>query len=307
MVRRDCQDPGDCPGNYGAVTAKANSEILKRLEEEGGKRGLPPRFLEFYKRLFHIQSGAEKRIGKAKPSLKTEVINERIEHGLPLISFGELALDWSVLKDIFTEVTATFADYPDLFGELPKSLREPKSHPSLPKKVVKAWFERTRLPSLIPVDDVNEYLLLEAIIHATLSPFLVSHSKALLGLVDQERWRREYCPICGGQPDFAFLDKERGARWLLCSRCDTEWLFQRLQCPYCGTQNQDSLAYFTDDKGAYRLYVCEQCHKYIKAIDLRCTESEVSLPLERVFTVDMDRQAQEKGYQPGHTEAPPIR
>lgn len=283
---------------------KADKEIIKRLEEEGKKKGLSPRFVEFYQRLLRIQSGAEKRIGRAKPGLKPEVINERIERGLPLISFDELALDWSALKDILTEVTATFADYPDLFGELPKSLREPKARQSLPKKVVRAWFERTKLPATIPLDNVNEYLLLEAIIHATLWPFLVSHSKALLSLIDQERWRREYCPICGGQPDFAFLDKERGARWLVCSRCDTEWLFQRLQCPYCGTQNQDALAYFTDDEGVYRLYVCEQCHKYIKAIDLRCTESEVSLPLERVLTVDMDRQAQEKGYQPSHSEPP---
>ena len=109
--------------------------------------------------------------------------------------------------------------------------------------------------------------------------------------------------MCGNKPDFSFLDKEMGMRWLLCSHCDTKWIFQRLQCPYCGTQNQDALAYFTDDKGVYRLYVCEQCHKYIKTIDLRHTGPEVLLPLERILTLDMDRQAQDKGYQAGHSEA----
>jgi formate dehydrogenase maturation protein FdhE len=54
--------------------------------------------------------------------------------------------------------------------------------------------------------------------------------------------------------------------------------------------------------GLYRLYVCEQCHKYIKAVDLRCSEPEVSLPLERIFTLDIDRQAEEKGYRPGHSD-----
>ncbi len=281
------------------MAAEADSEILKRLEEEGKKKGVSPRFLEFYQRLFRIQSGIEQHIGKITPGLKEEIVNKRLEHGRPLISFDELALDWLLLKDIFVKVTATFADYPDLFGQLPKSLREPKSHPSLSKTVARAWFKRARLPSTIAVDDVNEYLLLEAIIHATLKPFLVSHSKALLSFVNQERWRREYCPICGGKPDLAFLDKERGARWLLCSRCDTEWLFQRLECPYCANQNQGDLAYFTNDDGVYRLYVCEQCHSYIKAIDLRATKSEVLLPLERVLTLDMDKQAQEKGYRPG--------
>ena len=285
------------------MAAGADSNILRKLEEEGKKKGLPPRFLEFYQRLFRLQTGVEQDIGTADPGLNKETINERRERGLPLISFNKPALDWALMKDIFAEVIAAFADYPDLFGELPQSLREPKSSPSLPKQVVKAWFNRAKLPSTIAVDNVNEYLLLEAIIHATLSPFLVSHAKALISSVDQERWRRDYCPICGGKPDFAFLDKERGARWLLCSRCDTEWLFQRLQCPYCSTQEQDAPAYFTDDEGIYRLYVCEQCHKYIKAIDLRHTESEVLLPVERVLTLDMDRQAQEKGYKPGHSEA----
>ncbi len=283
------------------MAADRGNEISKKLEEEGKKKGLPPRLLEFYQRLFRIQSGAEKRVGVVKPGLSEEIINSRLEQRSPLLKFGDLVLDWSLLKDILAEVIALFADYRDLFGELPESLREPRPHPSLPKEVVRAWFEGASLPSTIPVDDVNKNLLLEAIIHATLNPFLVSHSKALLGLVDQERWRYRYCPICGGSPDFAFIDREQGARWLLCSRCDTKWLFQRLECPYCGNQNINTLAYFTDDEGLYRLYVCEQCHKYIKAIDLRCTESKILLPLERVLTLDIDRQAQEKGYKPGET------
>jgi len=121
----------------------------------------------------------------------------------------------------------------------------------------------------------------------------------LLPEVDQERWRRQYCPVCGGPPDFAYLDKDAGARWLLCSRCDAEWLFQRLQCPYCGSQDQSALAYFTDDEGLYRLYVCEQCKRYLKAIDLRQTESEILLPLERLLTFELDVQARGKGYRPG--------
>ncbi len=283
------------------MAAGRGNEILKRLEEAGRERGLPPRLLDFYQKLFSIQSKTEQQIGKINLGLKKETINERLEHGRPLISFDELALDWSLLNDVFAKVTATFADHPELFGELPKSLKQPKSRPSLTKRVARAWFKRSKLPSTIAVDDSNEYLLLEAIIHATLKPFLVSHAKTLISSVNQERWRREHCPICNGKPDFAFLDKERGARWLLCSRCDTEWLFQRLQCPYCGNQNQEDLSYFTDDEGVYRLYVCEQCHKYIKAIDLRSTGAEVILPLERVLTLDMDKQAQEKGYQPDHS------
>jgi len=281
------------------VTAVTNDEILKRLEEEGKKESFDPKFLEFYQSLLRTQTLFEQRLDKPKPSLSDKAARERLEHGSPLISFNELALDWPLLQEVFNEVTATFADFPELFGEIPQNLKE-VSKATLIKKAVKGWFEEAKLPDTIADSEVNRHLL-EAIIHATLRPFLTSQAKALLGFVKQEHWRRSYCPICGGSPDFAFLDKEIGARWLLCSRCDTEWLFQRLECPYCGNNDQNTLAYFTDDKGLYRLYVCEQCHTYIKAIDLRHAQSEVLLPLERIITIDIDRQGQEKGYQPSYS------
>ncbi len=278
-----------------------NEILLKKLEAEGKRRGFPPRFVEFYQKLFRIQSGDESRIGQAKVALTKEEAKQRLASGSSLLVFDELTLDWTLIQDILAQVVALFAEYSDLLGELPHNLKEMKPYPSLPREVAKAWFETTKLTETT-FADANEYLLFEAIIHATLKPFLVSRAKALINLVDQENWRREYCPICGGRPDLAFLDKERGSRWLMCSRCDTRWLYQRLQCPYCRTQNPDALFFLTDATGQYRLYVCEQCHKYIKAVDLRCAESEISLPLERILTLDMDRQAEEKGYHPGHSD-----
>ena len=84
----------------------------------------------------------------------------------------------------------------------------------------------------------------------------------------------------------------------LCSRCDAEWLFQRLECPSCGSQDQKTLAYYTDDKGLYRLYVCDKCKRYLKAIDLRQAETEVLLPIERLLSFELDMQAQQQGYSP---------
>ena len=139
---------------------------------------------------------------------------------------------------------------------------------------------------------------MENIIQAALKPFLINCSRSLIDFVEQEGWRRGYCPVCGGNPDFAFLAEEQGARWLVCSRCDTRWLFQRLKCPYCGTEDQYALSYFTDDSETYRLYVCDKCKHYLKAIDLRKSKAELVVPLERLFTLDMDKQAHEYGYTP---------
>lgn len=280
------------------MTTEKDSDILKRLEEWGGKGECPPSFLDFYQRLFRIQSGVEQPIGILKPTLTEEAARERLERGVPLISFDELALDWSLIQDVFAQVTAAFADYPGLFGDLPENLRASAPRPILSAEIAKAWFKGESLPTTANGDKANEQLW-QAIVHATLRPFLVSHAKAVRGLVDQERWRRGYCPVCGGSPDLAYLEKEVGARWLLCSRCDTEWPFQRLECPYCGNQDQEKLAYYTDDEGLYRLYICDNCHQYLKAIDLRKAKSEVLLPLERLFTLSLDAQSQELGYKPG--------
>lgn len=280
------------------MTTEIDNRIFERLDEWGRKGEFPSSFLEFYQRLFLIQSGVERRLGTPKPTLTEKAARERIEHGRPLISFDELALDWSLVHEVFAEVTAAFADYPGLFGKLPESLKTSAPQPILTDEMVKAWFESDTPPSTAIGHEANRHLW-QATVHATLRPFLVSHAKAVRGLVDQERWRRGYCPVCGGSPDLAYLEKELGARWLLCSRCDTEWLFQRLACPYCGTNDQKALAYYTDDGGLYRLYVCDQCHQYLKAIDLRKAKAEVMLPLERLFTLPLDVQSQELGYSPG--------
>jgi len=279
------------------VTSGTDNEVLKKLEEQKNKEGNLPQLLEFYQKLLQIQTRVGQRIGVANPSLTIEAISKRAQQGKPLIAFDELTLDWSLLHETFIEVTATFAEYAELFGLSTKELKESAPDHLLTREVVKAWFEGARLSSATPVKDVDK-ILLKNIIHASLRPFIVSYSRALLDSVNQENWRQGYCPICGGNPDIAFLDMERGSRWLVCSRCDTEWLFQRLECPYCSNKDQSALSYFTDDEGLYRLYVCEQCKHYLKTVDLRQAKSEVLIPLERLITLDIDTQAQEHGYSP---------
>lgn len=280
------------------MTESTGSKILKKLEEQEKKEGALPPLLQFYGKLLIIQSEAEQQIGTLDLKLSGEAIKERIRQGLPLLTLDELEFDWTLLRGLFKEVAALFAEFPELFGQAPENLNRLKAEDILTREMGKAWFEGTNFTVTENIDKG----LLEDIIHVTINPVMTSYSQALIQSVDQERWRRRVCPVCGGKPDFAFLKKETGARWLLCSRCDAEWLFQRLECPYCGTTDQDDLAYYPDESGKYRLYVCEKCKRYLKAIDLRKTESEILLPLERLMTLDMDTQARKYGYRPGASE-----
>ena len=278
------------------MTRDITDKILEKLKKQEKEEGKLPLLLEFYKKLAQVQSRAQQRFGTPAPVLSGETIRKRMQSGRPLLRFNELALDWSLVQDVFAKITATFAGYPHLFGDIPEKLLKPGSGRLLTRKAAEAWFTGKELPPKIR-EGIGENLL-QAMIQATLQPFLAGYARALIDAVEQRSWRRRYCPVCGGSPDISFLEKEYGARWLVCSRCDSAWLFQRLQCPYCGNQDQKTLAFFTDDKELYRLYVCERCKCYLKAVDLRKVEPEVLLPLERFYTLDLDAQAREYGYSP---------
>ncbi len=286
------------------MLAANEAQIFHKLEEWEQREGQLPESIQFYRELLQIQSEAKSHIIVEKPNLDKDLIHDRLSEGMPLLLFADFSPDWLQVRTLFEQVTAWAGKDSKAPPGESERLRKISRNRSLLREVAKAWYQSDSLADIARAEDVDHELLTSAMA-ATLKPFLFAYAKLLLPSVNQELWRRRYCPICGGKPDFAYLDKEGGARWLLCSRCDTGWLFLRLECPYCGTQNQDALAYFTDDQESYlyRLYICEQCRTYIKTIDLRRAESEVLLPLERVMTLDMDKQAQEKGYRPGWTNA----
>jgi len=269
--------------------------MLQKLDELEQREGELPSFVQLYRQLLRVQSGARSRFASPKPSLPEDVISSRLSQGIPLLSFEDLSLDWAQVQALFQEIIRLVAkESPDASKEV-ESLGNILSDKAALEEVVRAWYEGSSLTPIATRYSVDGELL-GPVVGAVVKPFLTAHSEVLLPKVDQESWRRRYCPVCGGNPDFACLDEEKGARWLLCSRCDAEWLFQRLECPYCGCQDQSALAYFTDDEGLYRLYVCEQCKRYLKAIDLRQAKSDVLLPLERLLTFEFDIQAREGGY-----------
>ncbi|MBI4304165.1 MAG: formate dehydrogenase accessory protein FdhE [Chloroflexi bacterium] len=316
---------------HSLVVSGIDARILARLEEQAKEEGPLPRSLELYYRLLQVQAEAKSRQNVPKLGLGEADIAGRIKSGVPLLAFADLHINWPQLAEVFQKVVNIVRSYSEVFGEIPESLdtlrlRErliPSSgefergiRPSqkfnspsprqgegdrvakepgleLLQEMAKIWYKGDSLPSC----DGVQGTLMEFIMQSALKPLLARHREAVLGLIIQDQWRCGYCPVCGGNPDFAYLDKE-GARWLLCSRCDTEWLFQRLECPYCGNQHSSTLAYFTDDDGLYRLYVCDQCQHYLKAIDLRRANYEVLLPLERLLTMDIDVQARHENYSP---------
>ena len=277
------------------------SRILERLEAWQQEEGSLPETLHLYRDLLKIQVEAGEHVPVPQPAFTRAEIAIEIRKGVPVLKWDALSIAWPEFANLLGSALNVIGLHSEQSTE---SVNDLVSDIACVQEAAETWYRGSSLLTLADRFSISEGLL-DAAVHCAIKPTLTAQAEALIDSIPLKQWRRRYCPICGGKPDFAYLEKEAGARWLLCSRCDTAWLFQRVECPYCGNEDQEKLKYFPDDTGLYRLYVCDRCQSYVKAIDLRQTESETLLPLERVLTLDLDRQAQEMGYHAGWTASLP--
>jgi FdhE protein len=272
-----------------------SEQILRGLEEWAGEAH-SSRFMTFYLKLLEIQAEVEASLAIPEIKLSRPELEARLGSGMPLFKIEEYELDVALVNATFHRVAQLCASYPDVLGLVPEALLS--SEFDLSAGTLSEWLAAGELPAEIGGETVNT-VLLGSLVQQTLRPFLIGYSQALTGRFSQASWRRNYCPVCGSDADFSYLEKEVGGRFLVCPTCCAEWQFQRTQCPYCGNTETNTMSYLTDEAGLYRLYLCERCKCYLKAIDLRKTTEKKILPLESLTTISLDRQGQEAGYHRG--------
>jgi FdhE protein len=272
------------------------ADIVQALKDGEERHPELADLIGMYCSLLEIQD--EANLPTRQPTLAPVEAQGRLERGEPLVSPDEVEADPAVLAELCARIGFAIAERKrERVNELAR---------------IHAWFyeRRERIGAL-----AAEYLrsghlssgngpgidagMLTFVFNASLRPFLRAQAQALAPLVEKAVWYRGYCPICGGEPDMAALEKAGGQKRLICSRCDTEWAFRRLGCPYCGNEEAAQLAYFPSDDQVYRLNVCERCNRYLKTIDLRMAAAEHPLPAERILTAGMDVAAEKAGYRGG--------
>jgi formate dehydrogenase maturation protein FdhE len=268
-------------------------EILLALGEAAEKRPDLADVLQLYGALLE----AEARIAmELRPvgALDKEQASRRLDEGRPVLSPEQVQVDAAKLGNLVAEIGFTIASHRrELLKQLAKIhawLHEQRQHIG---ELAVEYLREGRLQEAEKAGLPAE--LVSLAFREGLRPFLRAQAEVLAPLVDDASWYRGCCPICGGEPDMAALERGSGRRRLLCSRCDSEWTFRRLGCPFCGNEEPAQLAHYpTDDKG-YRLSVCERCGRYLKTIDLREVDGEHPLAVERILTAGMDIAAERMG------------
>jgi FdhE protein len=272
------------------VDKTQTQRILHDLDEAAAQDPDLSAYFELHRTLFQMLAQARADISATLEMVDEEALQARLSQGLPLLSFAQLPLEAERYAELVSAVAEALTEFSPELAE--------QTTPDSPAEwlaLARQQFEKGRAAEEQP-EGQSEASLAQLSVDVALKPYLEWAAQQVLPHVDQERWKRRHCPVCGGAPDFAFLGEESGARHLLCSRCSSQWLYRRLGCPFCGTHDHTKLSYYLGEDGVYRLYVCKACHRYLKAIDLRQVGRQVLFPVERVTTVAMDVAAQEEGY-----------
>ena len=148
-------------------------------------------------------------------------------------------------------------------------------------------------------DELDEDVidLVDLFLEESLRPALEKVAEKYGKTITETGWAEGYCPICGKEPKIGEIREEEGRRFLFCTQCGFEWRFGRIKCPFCGNEEQQTLAYFTiEGEEKYRVDVCHECKRYIKIVDFRESKEEANLDVEDIATLHLDMLANEEGY-----------
>jgi FdhE protein len=229
------------------------------------------------------------------------LISQKMEGGLPLIDFAGNKYDLLRPKEYFYSLISIAEKR---MPEESKNILEIINDKQFDwEKMVRSSFDPTEeepiVENLKPDSEEEDQLdLIDLFIEESLRPELECVAEKYGQVVDKSHWTEGYCPICGKEPKIGEIrNGEEGERYLFCHQCGFKWYFRRIKCPFCGNEEQHSLAYFAvEGEERYRVDVCNKCRRYIKMVDLPNASEEVDLDVEDIATLHLDMIAYDEGY-----------
>jgi len=254
--------------------------------------------LDILEEILILREEFRRRLQRDVFPVEGKLLAAKVEGGLPLVDFSSPGWDLSESEEYFlalleiaekrnpgetTEIARKIRDGEVLFNELIYESFNPQPY----EQEAEADGD----------EDEASFDLVELFLEESLRPALeqvvVRHGDAVAKL----GWSEGYCPICGREPKIGEIRDEEGKRYLFCNQCGFEWGFLWIKCPFCGNEEQQTLAYFTvEGDERRRVYVCNACKRYIKIVDFRETNEKADLDVEDIATLYLDMLANDEGY-----------
>lgn len=234
-------------------------------------------------------------------SVDESIINQKMEGGLPLIDVTGNNFDLTRPRKYFNSLIGIAEKK---MPEDAKKIREIINSEKFEwEKIIRASFDHTETEHTAESDkhreeDEESLELIDLFIEESLRPELEYVADKYGKIIAGSGWTEGYCPVCGKEPKIGEIrEAENGKRYLFCHQCGYKWNFRQIKCPFCGNEEQHSLAYFAvEGEERYRVDVCNKCRRYIKIVELSGKTEEINLDVEDIATLHLDMLAYEEGY-----------
>jgi FdhE protein len=233
--------------------------------------------------------------------VEENLITQKMEGGLPLIDFTGKKYNLTRPKEYFNSlISIAEKRMPEVAQNIIDIV---KSKQFDWEKMIRSSFdckvEEIDAHGLLAGRESEENIdLIDLFTEESLRPELEIIAEKYGDIVEKSNWSEGYCPICGKEPKIGEIrDEEEGKRYLFCHQCGFKWHFHRIKCPFCGNEEQHSLAYFeVEGEERYRVDVCNKCRRYIKTVELPKSSEEPNLDVEDIATLHLDMIAYDEGY-----------
>lgn len=243
--------------------------------------------------------GLQRRI-QARVALPSIVLDRaRLEQRSqqPLLRFEDIPINWSDFRLVLRQTSDILRRFDTLDAPEHTRIQTLAREGREIETLVADWYRATTSPGPAPGENPPaDKGLLDQVLLLALRPFLVRCAEAVLPLMDLSAWRQPRCPLCGGEPEFAFINPA-AERLLICGRCTGQWRYDPLRCPYCENSDRSLITSLASRDGKYRIYACDVCRRYLKAYDGRAGGRPIMLAVDSVATLPLDAAAMQRGYQ----------
>jgi formate dehydrogenase maturation protein FdhE len=270
-------------------------EVLRALSEAIDQHEDLAELLEFYYDLYQVQFEAKTRVPRVDVR-DPLAMRWRLEGGIPQLTSKQLGIEPVLFQELVSQISEVLLRH-NPGWRLGYEGMDSETLLQAAQQAFETWDTLTAPEAGTGREWVatgTKSLSFSLAVSFALAPYLQRAAEVILPQLDVSLWLGQHCLICGGSPNFALLESTRGARQLMCSRCNAIWSYRRVGCPFCGTGEKQT--YYPSPDGVYRLYVCPSCNRYLKTMDLREVSRPVYPVVERLLTVGMDLAARQQGF-----------
>jgi FdhE protein len=273
--------------------------LVKTLKTIEDYKATNPHYSELFDILSEVLILREEYRQKMKDMvfhIDERLVGTKLAGGLPLLDFSTGSFDFAIAEDYFLRLLEIAEKrMPGETKDFAARMREGEIDFA---EMIRNAFNGASNEDVAPEVGEDAFDLIELFLEESLRPALEIFAEKYGPVIRKSGWAEGYCPICGKEPKIGEIMGEEGKRFLFCNQCGLEWNYSHVKCPFCGNEEQQTLAYFTvEGEEKYRVDVCNVCKRYVKMVDAGTSGEKFNLDVEDIATLHLDMLATEEGYE----------